>query len=93
MSEEKSVKEKDQEDIDALKTRITELDAENEKLGQAIAEAMNTLTAYVEKERQATIRQILEKANLCEDELEKLDLSQLKLLLKGINSVRGTRNA
>lgn len=54
MSEEKSVKEKDQEDIDALKTRITELDAENEKLEQAIAEAMNTLTAYVEKERQAT---------------------------------------
>lgn len=67
MTEEKPTNEAGQENIEALKARITELDAENEKLRATIAEAMNTLTAYVEKERQATIRQILEKANLCED--------------------------
>lgn len=93
MSEEKPTKKAGKEDVEALKARNSELETENEKLRATIAEAMNTLTAYVEKERQATVRQILEKANLCEDELEKLDLSQLKLLLKGIDSVRGTRDA
>jgi len=42
------------------------LEAENEKLRQAIAEAMQTLTNYIEKEKEAAIKQILEKANFCE---------------------------
>jgi hypothetical protein len=36
-----------------LKTKITELTTENEKLKTAIAEAMQTLTAFVEKEKEA----------------------------------------
>jgi hypothetical protein len=78
------------EDVEALKARITKLEAENEKLRTAITEAMQTLSVYVEKEKEAAIKQILEKANLSEDELKKLDLAQLKLLQKGIDSVKGT---
>jgi len=85
MSEEKPT-----EDVEALKARIAELEAENEKLKQAIAEAMQTLSVYVEKEKEAAIKAILEKANLSEDELKQLDLAQLKLLQKGIASVKGT---
>ncbi|MGQ9468927.1 MAG: hypothetical protein ACUVTD_03755 [Nitrososphaerales archaeon] len=36
-----------------MRDRISELEVENEKLRQAIAEAMNTLTAYVEKEKES----------------------------------------
>lgn len=89
MSEAKPTKEADQ-DTETLRARISELEAENGKLRQAIAEAMNTLTAYVEKEKEAAIKQILEKANLSEDELKKLDLAQLKLVQKSIDSVKGT---
>jgi len=85
-----SEKEQQSEDVEALKARIAEFEAENEKLRQTIAEAMQTLTAYVEKEKQATIKDILEKANLSEDELKRLDLAQLKLVQKSVNSVKGT---
>jgi hypothetical protein len=85
-----SEKEQQTEDVEALKTRIAEFEAENEKLRQTIAEAMQTLTAYVEKEKQATIKDILEKANLSEEDLKKLDLAQLKLVQKSVNSVKGT---
>ena len=54
MSEEKPTKEAGKEDVEALKARNSELETENEKLRATITEAMNTLTAYVEKERQAT---------------------------------------
>ena len=54
MSEEKPKKEAGKEDVEALKARNSELETENEKLRATITEAMNTLTAYVEKERQAT---------------------------------------
>jgi len=57
MSEEKPT-----EDVEALKARIAELEAENEKLKQAIAEAMQTLSVYVEKEKEAAIKAILEKS-------------------------------
>lgn len=92
------------EDIEALKARIAdlepqlktkderiaELEIENEKLRQTMAEATKTLTAYVEREREAAIKSILEKSNLCEEELKKLDLAQLKLVQKSIDSVKGT---
>jgi len=78
------------ENVEALKARITELEAENEKLKATMTEATNTLTAYVEKEKEAAIKSILEKANLCEDELKKLDLAQLKLVQKSIDSVKGS---
>jgi len=101
MSEEEN---QPKEDIEALKARvaelepqlkakderIAELEAENEKLKQTMSEATKTLTAYVEKEREAAIKSILEKANLCEEELKKLDLAQLRLVQKSIDSVKGT---
>jgi len=99
-----SEKEQQTEDVEALKARIVELEAqlkagdgsvaeleaENEKLKTAIAEATETLVGYVEKEKEAAIRDILEKANFCEEELKKLDLAQLKLVLKAVNNVKGT---
>jgi len=102
MSEEN--REKAQEEVGALKTRIAELEAqskakdggiaeleaENEKLKTAIAEATETLVGYVEKEKEAAIKDILEKANFCEDELKRLDLAQLKLVQKSVSNVKGT---
>jgi molecular chaperone GrpE (heat shock protein) len=85
MSEEKPT-----EDVETLKARIAELEAENEKLKATMAEATKTLTAYVEKEREAAIKSILEKTTLAKDELEKLDLAQLRLVQKGMDSVKGT---
>jgi hypothetical protein len=82
--------EKPKEDVGVLKARIAELEAENEKLKATMAEATKTLTAYVEREREAAIKSILEKSTLSKDELEKLDLSQLRLVQKGIDSVKGT---
>jgi hypothetical protein len=55
-----------------------------------MSEATKTLTAYVEREKETAIKSILEKANLCEEELKKLDLAQLKLVQKSIDSVKGT---
>lgn len=78
------------ETVETLKARIAELEAENEKLKATMAEATKTLTAYVEKEREAAIKSILEKTTLSKDELEKLDLAQLRLVQKGIDSVKGT---
>jgi len=85
MSEEKPT-----ENVDALKARIAELEAENEKLKTTMTEATKTLTAYVEKEREATIKSIMEKTTLSRDELGKLDLAQLRLIQKGADTVKGT---
>lgn len=82
--------EKQPEDIEALKARIAELEAENEKLKATMTEATKTLTAYVEKEREAAIKSIMEKTTLSKDELEKLDLAQLRLIQKGADNVKGT---
>ena len=82
--------EKQTEDVEVLKARIAELKAENEKLKATMTEATKTLTAYVEKEREATIKSIMEKTTLAKDELEKLDLAQLRLIQKGADTVKGT---
>jgi len=78
------------EDVEALKARITELEDENEKLKTTMTEATKTLTAYVEKEKEAAIKSIIEKTTLSKDELEKLDLAQLRLIQKGADTVKGT---
>lgn len=70
--------------------RLAKLDAENEKLRKAIGEAGDTLKAYVDREKDTVIKSLLEKTNWSRDELEKLDLPQLKLVQKAIDSVRGT---
>jgi len=82
--------EKPTENVEALKARIAELETENEKLKATMTEATKTLTAYVEKEREAAIKSIMEKTTLSKDELEKLDLAQLRLIQKGADTVKGT---
>lgn len=86
----KMEKENQTVDIEPLKARISELEAENEKLKAAMAEATKTLTVYVEKEKETAIKSILEKTTLAKDELEKLDLTQLRLIEKGVDNVKGT---
>ena len=78
------------EDIEALKAKIAELEAENGKLKATMTEATKTLTAYVEREREAAIKSIMEKTTLSKDELEKLDLAQLRLIQKGADTIKGT---
>jgi len=78
------------ENAETLKARIAELEAENEKLKATITEATKTLTAYVERERETAIKSILEKTTISKDELEKLDLTQLRLIEKGVDNVKGT---
>jgi molecular chaperone GrpE (heat shock protein) len=78
------------ENAETLKARIAELEAENEKLKATITEATKTLTAYVERERETAIKSILEKTTISKDELEKLDLTQLRLIEKGVDNFKGT---
>jgi len=91
MSQQKS------EDVEAfeakiadLEKRIVELDAENQKLRQTLDEASKTLKVYVDREKDATVRAIMEKANWGKDELDKMDLPQLKLVEKAVDSAKGT---
>jgi predicted RNase H-like nuclease (RuvC/YqgF family) len=92
------------EDVEALKARIAELEAENQQLRERIAEleaenerlretigkAEDTLKAYVNHERNVAIKSILDKTNWSKDELEKMDLPSLRLILKAVDSVKGT---
>jgi predicted RNase H-like nuclease (RuvC/YqgF family) len=73
-----------------LEKRIVELDQENQKLRQTLDEATKTLQVYVDREKEAAITAIMEKANWNKDELEKLDLPSLRLILKAVDSVKGT---
>jgi phage shock protein A len=76
--------------VETLRARIAELDAENEKLKAAMTAATKTLTVYVERERETAIKSIMEKSTFSKEELEKLDLTPLKLIEKGIDNVKGT---
>jgi predicted RNase H-like nuclease (RuvC/YqgF family) len=73
-----------------LSERIKELEAENERLRETIGKAEDTLKTYVAQEKKAAIESILEKTNWSKDELEKLDLSQLKLIQKTIDRAKGS---
>jgi len=73
-----------------LEKRIVELDGENQKLRQALDEASKTLKVYVDREKEATVKTIMEKADWSKDELDKMDLPQLKLILKAVDSAKGT---
>jgi predicted RNase H-like nuclease (RuvC/YqgF family) len=73
-----------------LEKRLVELDRENQKLRKTLDEASKTLQVYVDREREATITAIMEKANWDIEELEKLDLPSLRLILKAVDSVKGT---
>jgi len=89
--------EKQEENIEASKAktanpenRVAELDTENQKLRQTLDEASKVLKAYVDREKEATIKAIMEKANWNKEDLDKMDLPQLKLVEKAIDSAKGT---
>jgi predicted RNase H-like nuclease (RuvC/YqgF family) len=76
--------------IAELEKRVIELDEENSKLRKTLDEASKTLQVYVDREKEATIKAIMEKANWSKDELNKMDLPALRLILKAVDSVKGT---
>lgn len=72
------------EDVEAFKAkvadlekRIVELDSENQKLRQALDEASKTLKVYVDREKESTIKAIIEKANWSKEELDKMERVRL----------------
>jgi predicted RNase H-like nuclease (RuvC/YqgF family) len=73
-----------------LEKRVFELDSENQKLRKTLDEATKTLQVYVDREKKVAIKAIMEKANWDSEELEKLDLPSLRLILKAVDSVKGT---
>ena len=84
---------KEDENVEAFKAkiadlekRIVELDAENQKLRQTLDEASKTLKVHVDREKEATVKAIMEKANWNKDELDNMELPQLKLILKAVDS-------
>jgi len=88
---------KEDENVEAFKAkiadlekRIVELDGENQKLRQTLDEASKTLKVYVDREKDATIKAIMEKADWSKDDLDKMDLPQLKLIEKAVDSAKGT---
>jgi predicted RNase H-like nuclease (RuvC/YqgF family) len=76
--------------IAELEKRVVELNSENQKLRKTLDEASKTLQLYVDREKEATIKVIMEKANWSKDELEKMDLPTLRLIVKAVDSVKGT---
>lgn len=83
--------------ITQLKARIEELEAENaklreenEKLRQALEKGADALEREIEEQKAAAIDTILEKTNFCKDELQKMKLPALRLILKTIDSAKGT---
>jgi predicted RNase H-like nuclease (RuvC/YqgF family) len=76
--------------IAELEKRVIELNSENQKLRKTLDQASKTLQVYVDREKEAAIKAIMEKANWSKDELEKMDLPTLRLILKAVDSVKGT---
>ena len=88
---------KEDENVEAFKAkiadlekRIVELDSENQKLRQTLDEASKTLKVYVDREKDATVKAIVEKADWSKDDLDKMELPQLKLIEKAVDSAKGT---
>lgn len=85
------------ETIEALKARIAELEAENQKLreeNQKLREALEkgaeALEEEIEEAKEAAIESITQKTKFTKDELQKMKLPALRLILKTIDSAKGT---
>jgi len=85
------------ETVEALKARIAELEArikeleeENAKLREALEKGVETLEEEIEEQKAAAIKTITEKTNFSKAELEKMNLKALRLILKTIDSAKGT---
>ena len=82
------------EDVEALKAkiadleaqlkakdeRITELEAENQKLRETLEKGTATLEMEIEEQKAVAIKTITEKTNFSKDELEKMKLPALRLI-------------
>lgn len=85
------------EDVGALKAKIAELEArikeleeENQKLREALEKGVETLETEIEEQKAVAIKTITAKTNFSKDELQKMKLPALRLILKTIDSSKGT---
>lgn len=76
--------------IAELEARINELEAENQKLREALEKGVETLEGEIEEQKAAAVKTITEKTNFSKDELDKMKLPALRLILKTIDSSKGT---
>ena len=76
--------------LKAKDERITELEAENQKLRETLEKGTATLEMEIEEQKAVAIKTITEKTNFSKDELEKMKLPALRLILKTIGSAKGT---
>jgi predicted RNase H-like nuclease (RuvC/YqgF family) len=74
----------------SLKERIQELEAENQKLREALEKGTDTLEKEIEQQKAAAIDAITQKTKFTKDELQKMKLPALRLILKTIDSAKGT---
>lgn len=73
--------------MEAENARLRE---ENEKLRQALEKGAETLEREIEEQKAAAIDVIVEKTSFCKDELRKMELPALRLILRTIDSAKGT---
>lgn len=84
-------------EVETLKARIAELEAENqklkeenEKLREALEKGAEALEEEIEEAKVAAIESITQKTKFTKDELVKMRLPALRLILKTIDSAKGT---
>ena len=75
--------------ITELEARIKELEAENQKLREALEKGVETLEEEIDEQKVTAIKTITEKTNFTKAELEKMKLPALRLILKTIDSAKG----
>ena len=85
------------EDAEALKAKIAELEArireleeENAKLREALEKGVVTLETEIEEQKAVAIKTITAKTSFSKAELQKMKLPALRLILKTIDSSKGT---
>lgn len=76
--------------IAELEQRIKELEEENQRLREALEKGVETLEEEIEEQKAAAIKTITEKTKFTKAELEKMKLPALRLILKTIDSSKGT---
>jgi predicted RNase H-like nuclease (RuvC/YqgF family) len=74
----------------SLKERIAELEDENQKLREALEKGAQALEEEIEEAKAAAIEAITQKTRFTKDELRKMRLPALRLILRTIDSAKGT---
>jgi predicted nuclease with TOPRIM domain len=85
----------DLNDVEALKARIQELEVELaakdeqiSKLKDTLAKAGDALQGEINKQKNVLVSEILALTDIDKEELEKLDLKQLRLIHKALSNVK-----